>query len=386
MYKISVIIPVYNAEKYLKRAIDSVIRQSIGFENIEIVIVDDASTDNSKQIIEEYATKYPNIKAIFLEQNSGTPAKPRNVGIENAAGEYIMTLDSDDEFFENACELLYDEAIATDFDMVCGYYSIYDEKGNLCIPISLPYNEFEKFRIKSYKEKQDSVLFLWGHCSKIFKKSLFWDNNIKYVENGIGNDTGACLECILNANGISNLKIPVVKVCARVTDASLGRNRSVASFDNTVLDYQNTKDVFVRYNEESLFKFFLKRMPDSFIDVLTESSLNKQDILLSIKSLSWIFMQCSVNKIEPSNPLNRCVYKCIIANDYSDAVEVILALRELMEANNWLKEQYSNYVKTTDEQKQYIDLLIEGKNWLESQYNNYKELYENTIIKGANDE
>lgn len=96
-YKISVIVPIFNAENDLKNAINSVINQTIGFENIELILVDDCSTDNSKNIINYYLTKYPNIKAIFLK-NTGNPSKPRNIGIDKSTGEYLMFLDSDDFF------------------------------------------------------------------------------------------------------------------------------------------------------------------------------------------------------------------------------------------------------------------------------------------------
>jgi len=69
MYKISMIIPVYNAEKYLKRTINSIINQSIGFENIELILVDDNSQDNSKSIIEEYVAKYDNVIGIYSNNN-----------------------------------------------------------------------------------------------------------------------------------------------------------------------------------------------------------------------------------------------------------------------------------------------------------------------------
>lgn len=88
-YKVSVIIPVYNADKYLRTAIESVINQTIGFENIELIIVNDNSTDNSRNIIEEYSSKYENIVDIHLEKNSGYPGKPRNVGIERATAPYL---------------------------------------------------------------------------------------------------------------------------------------------------------------------------------------------------------------------------------------------------------------------------------------------------------
>ena len=82
-YKISIIIPIYNAQDTLKIAINSVINQTIGFENIELILVDDKSTDKSKDIINNYSNKYDNVKSIFLKENNGSPSKPRNIGIDN---------------------------------------------------------------------------------------------------------------------------------------------------------------------------------------------------------------------------------------------------------------------------------------------------------------
>ena len=122
-YKISVIVPVYNAEKTLKSTINSVINQSFGFDNIELIIVDDCSTDNSKKIIEEFSQKFKNIKAIFFENNRG-PSISRNIGIDNATAEYLMFLDSDDEFVKDYCETMYSTIIDGDFDIcTCANYS-----------------------------------------------------------------------------------------------------------------------------------------------------------------------------------------------------------------------------------------------------------------------
>ena len=107
MYKISVITPVYNAESSLKNAIDSIINQTIGFENIEFILVDDKSTDSSRSIILEYVDKYDNIKAIFLDENTGSPSGPRNIGIENVTAPYFMFLDNDDSYSKNYCEVMH---------------------------------------------------------------------------------------------------------------------------------------------------------------------------------------------------------------------------------------------------------------------------------------
>ena len=86
MYKISVVIPTYNAEEYLRECIEHIIKQDIGFENIQLIIIDDRSKDKSFEIAMEYASKYPNnIIVKKMEENSGSGGKPRNTGIKYAS-------------------------------------------------------------------------------------------------------------------------------------------------------------------------------------------------------------------------------------------------------------------------------------------------------------
>lgn len=125
-YKISVIVPVFNAESDLKSAIESIINQTFGFENIELILVDDASTDNSKEIIMEYQSTYGNIKLVELRQNSGLPGKPRSIGIDYATSDYIVFLDSDDTYQNVAFEILYDaiEKENADFAIASHYINL----------------------------------------------------------------------------------------------------------------------------------------------------------------------------------------------------------------------------------------------------------------------
>lgn len=92
--KISIIVPVYNTCNYLSRCLDSLVNQDI-YNDIEIIVIDDGSTDESPEIIRKYAKQYANIKAIFLSFNTGV-VTARNIGLNIAKGEYIGFLDSDD--------------------------------------------------------------------------------------------------------------------------------------------------------------------------------------------------------------------------------------------------------------------------------------------------
>lgn len=102
MPKVSVIIPVYNREKLLPRAILSVLNQT--FKDFELIIVDDYSTDNTREVIKVFEEKDKRVKSVFLEKNSGGPAYPKNAGFPLANGEYIAYLDSDDEWLPDKLE------------------------------------------------------------------------------------------------------------------------------------------------------------------------------------------------------------------------------------------------------------------------------------------
>jgi glycosyltransferase involved in cell wall biosynthesis len=106
-YKVSIVIPVYNVESYIEMAFESIKNQTIGFNNIEVIMVNDCSYDNSGKIIEKYANEYDNCIAIHLKENSGAAGLPRNIAIENASSDYIMFLDPDDYYEKNACKTLH---------------------------------------------------------------------------------------------------------------------------------------------------------------------------------------------------------------------------------------------------------------------------------------
>lgn len=123
--KISVIVPVYNTEKYLSRCLDSVIAQT--FKNIEIIIVNDGSPDGSMTIINRYADKYDNI--IVIEKENQGLAEARRSGINIATGDYIMHVDSDDWIPDNTIELLHNKCIEYDLDYARGtYYDYFSDK------------------------------------------------------------------------------------------------------------------------------------------------------------------------------------------------------------------------------------------------------------------
>ena len=192
MYLISIIIPVYNAERYLKRTITSIINQTIGFENIELILVDDNSSDSSKDIINTFSSQYSNIISFFSEKNHGFPGYGRNVGIKHATAEYIMFCDNDDEYELDFCEVVYNIIKNEDFDVVSTNYSMLE---NSIITKVDSYLKIDDEMDEKYKDmklinlgrfRNISDVTIW---TKIFKKSILWDNNILFVEDRLNEDS-----------------------------------------------------------------------------------------------------------------------------------------------------------------------------------------------------
>lgn len=201
-YKLSVIIPTYNAEKYLLEAIESVKRQTIGFKNIELILVDDNSSDNTKSILERLNAKYENVKTIFLEGNSGSPSKPRNIGIQNSSTDYIMFLDNDDSFCDDFCEKMYSTIRSNEAEIVtCKNYDVTNGKVEKYHSIL---DEKDKFIYLNSIEEDTSLLSttampIWN---KIYKKSLILNNNIQFPEGTLYEDVYFNLQAYINDSGI----------------------------------------------------------------------------------------------------------------------------------------------------------------------------------------
>ncbi len=165
---ISIIVPVYNAEKYVSGTLDSILVQTIN--DIEVVCVDDGSKDNSSQILDEYAVRDNRVKVIH-KQNEGVTIA-RLTGIKSAAGEYIGFIDSDDTIEPDMFERLYNNAIKYNADIShCGYKLIKSDN-----EIKFFYNTGRLIRqnkIKGLYDLLEGSYIEPGLCNKLFHKSLF---------------------------------------------------------------------------------------------------------------------------------------------------------------------------------------------------------------------
>lgn len=246
--KVSIIIPVYNVEKYIEECILSAINQTL--EEIEIIAIDDKSTDSSLDILNKYKEKYDFVKVILNEKNMGV-ATTRNVGIRNAKGEYIYFLDSDDYIDLEAMKICYNKAKENDLDIVTfdaemfkdKEYSGYDfnenyERDKIIKPECISGEDFfnKYYPVGAYKQT------VWLN---LYKRDFLVKNNLLFYDGIIGEDELHSFKSFLLAEKL--LYIPKKLFFRRI------RNNSITSSSNNKTRLKSTEIVL----RES-YKFYLE--------------------------------------------------------------------------------------------------------------------------------
>ena len=186
--KVSVIIPVFNVEKYLDKCLESLVNQTL--KEIEIICVDDGSTDNSMQILKKYESEYSNV-IVVSQENAGAGAA-RNNGLRIAKGEYLSFLDSDDFFEVNMLEEAYEKAVADKADMVVfksdQYYEDSDEFKQ--VTWTLRYKKIPPYMPFAHRQMTDNVfkVFVGWAWDKLFRTEFVKEHNLLFQEQRTSND------------------------------------------------------------------------------------------------------------------------------------------------------------------------------------------------------
>lgn len=182
-YKVSIIVPVYNVEKYLNKCIDSILSQT--FEDYELILVDDGSTDSSSQICDEYSRKDNRITVVH--KKNGGSSSARNAGLDIAKGKYISFIDSDDYIDNRYIEILYRDIFNNKAEIsICEniMFKKYVEKIPESINTNINILSSKNALLNLYGKNRMTYVIVWG---KMYKKSLF--NNIRFPLNKINEDS-----------------------------------------------------------------------------------------------------------------------------------------------------------------------------------------------------
>ncbi len=280
-FKFTIIIAAYNSSKWINEAIDSVINQTLDFkENIQLIIVDDGSTDNTKEIINVYTEKYnENIKYLYQE-NKGQ-ASARNYGLEYAEGEFINFLDSDDKLESNAC---------------CEVLKFYNQHSDTVDVVSIPLVFFGKDtgdHILNYKFRETQLVDLLkkpsfiqlSASSSFIRRTAFKD--LRFNENLITSEDALLINQIL------------------LDKCKLGVLNSTKYYYRRREDYTSTTDTFKQrkeyYNDQ--VKYYIKNIMDYSKEKL--GYIPEFIQYLSMYTLQWIFEVPEINHILSQNEINE---------------------------------------------------------------------------------
>lgn len=216
MCQVSVIVPVYNAERYLNNCIESISQQS--YQDFELILIDDGSTDDSGEICDEYAKRDLRIHVIHAK-NRG-PAAARKTGIEKAAGEYVTFVDADDWLEKEMLAFAIGKLEMKSADILCMGHREVDGGGN--IRAIVPGNVEEQYvtkKIEMMRQLHGTRLIDSGPWAKMIRRSLF--KNIDFCEEvTIGEDYFMVLQLLERADGIIICAEPLYNRCIRSTSIS----------------------------------------------------------------------------------------------------------------------------------------------------------------------
>lgn len=286
MRKVSIIVPVYNSEKYLSKCLDSLVNQTL--EDIEIIVIDDKSQDKSKEIINEYyAKQIKKIVPIFFEKNKGQ-GYARNVGIDRANGEYIIFVDSDDYVDLEMCEILYNKAKEKNFDIVC--FDINKIINGNLKKQALQYDKSIEGDIdlkKRFKIFKSSGYF----TTRMYRRKMLIDNNIKFPIGIHYEDSMFNTLTLLYANTIAKVDKGMYFYLIRDNSSSNSYNQE-RLYDRI----ETTELMFKEVNERNLYKKYKALVDYKYINMTVGNIHLCLDMFKKININKLVYIKNNLNK------------------------------------------------------------------------------------------
>lgn len=307
-YKVSIVIPCFNSEKYLENTIGTIINQSFGFENIELILVDDFSTYKTPKIIKKYCEKYENIVTYPLSEKAGAPGSARNVGIEKGKGEFILFMDHDDEYLENTVEILYNSITKQikKYDnhkqIVIGKFQEFEDSNNISDSwitedyeiSSLDFNENPKF------------LAIYNIWRMIFPLKFLREEKIKFPEKIFAEDLVFMIESFIKSKNIKFINKIVYKwriIAIDEDNLSASHSKSINYIGKLIDGYFCVRKVLYENNKMEYYFIFNEQL-SYWTNLLIDSvDISDKDKFLLLKKIQPLFMD--LKNIEPNFRFNK---------------------------------------------------------------------------------
>lgn len=290
MPKVSVIVPVYNVERYVRKCIKSLVRQTL--KEIEIIIVDDGSEDESANIIKEYMKEYPQIK--YYKKTNGGLSDARNYGLQYATGKYIAFLDADDYVEYNTYFEMYSQAMKSRADMVeCDFYWTYEKK------------EKQDVGERYYKKEEIMEKARVVAWNKLYKKELLENAKVLFPKGLQYEDIEFFYKLIPYIHKVSFVKKPLIHYVQR-------KESIINSQNEKVRDIFKVFDNIVRYyKEKKIYDDYKEAIEYSCARILLCSSLKRcvkisnVDIRNKMLNKTWVFLNSKFPNWKENNILNN---------------------------------------------------------------------------------
>lgn len=318
MPKVSVIVPIYNVEKYLEKCINSLLSQTL--EDIQIILVNDGSKDNSGNIAREYEKNNKN-RIIYVEKENGGLSDARNYGLKYATGDFVAFLDSDDYIEKNAYEEMYDKAIEENADYVeCDF--IWEFPNKIRVDKQYP-----------YKNKKEMLSFVrvvaWN---KLIKSQLITDNNLEFPKGLRYEDVEFTYKLIPFVNKFAYVDKPFIHYVQRegsIANVQNERTAEIFTVLDNVIEFYKKNNIYEEYRDELEYNYAryllcssLKRMCKIKDKTIREKLLTESWERLNLNFPNWkenvILKTVNIGKNKYMRTVNKSTYKI-----YSKILEII---------------------------------------------------------------
>lgn len=318
MPKVSVIVPIYNVEKYLEKCINSLLSQTL--EDIQIILVNDGSKDNSGNIAREYEKNNKN-RIIYIEKENGGLSDARNYGLKYATGDFIAFLDSDDYIEKNAYEEMYNKAIEENADYVeCDF--IWEFPNKIRVDKQHP-----------YKNKKEMLSFVrvvaWN---KLIKRQLITDNNLEFPKGLRYEDVEFTYKLIPFINKFAYVDKPFIHYVQRegsIANVQNERTAEIFTVLDNVIEFYKKNNIYEVYRDELEYNYAryllcssLKRMCKIKDKTIRKKLLTESWERLNLNFPNWkenvILKTVNIGKNKYMRTVNKSTYEI-----YSKILEII---------------------------------------------------------------
>lgn len=295
MADISVIVPAYNAEKYLRKCLNSLVNQTK--KDMEIITIDDGSKDDTLKILNEYKSKYPDVVKVISQANQGQSVS-RNNGIKAASGEYIVFVDSDDEIELDLLEKIWEKVTDFPYDIIVFDVNwIYPNKSQI-VPSATKCDKKEM----SLDDKKNLLMDInVMACNMAYKRELFKDESILFVPNTWFEDVLFTYKIIPKVNSMVKIDFPGYKYFQRensITYTFSDKLNQIHSVMDSILEYYKSQNLYDTYKDE-LEYIFVRYSFATYIKRLSKSKdmkKFKEGICLAKTRVNEVFPNYKKNK------------------------------------------------------------------------------------------